>query len=77
MTDMPHFRAWADRAFKETMQPHRSKKRKTRYRCVSSICKHGNSLAQALANKGDCKCGSPLISKTKIMNSPETAVGRQ
>lgn len=68
MTDMPEFRAWADRAFRSSMEPHgRTRKRPTRYKCVNSSCDSGTTRNQAQANGCTCRtCGSDLISKAKL-----------
>jgi hypothetical protein len=68
MTDMPEFRAWADRAFASAMRPPRARKRKpTRYKCIGTECHAGTTLIQAQANGCVCrKCGADLISKAKL-----------
>lgn len=68
MTDMPEFRAWADRAFRSSMQnPAPRRKRPTRYKCVNGDCHSGTTRLQAQANGSTCKsCGSDLISKAKL-----------
>jgi transcription initiation factor IIE alpha subunit len=57
MTDMPEWRAWADRANKDLII--KNKKNKSLYKC--SNCTHRSTKNQAKNNNWDCThCGSPL-----------------
>ena len=67
MTDMPEFRAWADRAFRSSMHPPKTRKNPTRYKCVNGECDSGTTRRQAAVNGCQCrKCGADLISKAKL-----------